>query len=259
MRLLAIVLLITSIVGALCAPLIAPYDPYQHHPEQRLHPPSKDFIFGSDHLGRDILSRVLFGAREMLFTLSGALIFALCIGGGLGLLTISTMAAIDGIMTLLFDVVLAFPVVLLAIVLIGSFGASLFSLIVTLGVIFVPVIARQVRSMGRDIIAKPYIESVRSAGGGTGYIIFRHIIPALCAPILHFLATIAVLMIGISSSLSFLGLARRPPTADWGLMLRDARSYLLHAPWMLLFPGIAIICSGLLLYFVGAARNTPRI
>ena len=217
----------------------------------------REFLLGTDHLGRDILSRIIFGAREMLFTLTIALGVAWLIGGMVGLSTVALPLGADGIIMLLLDIALAFPAVLLAIALIGAFGASLASLALTLAAVFAPVVARQVRSAGKAVFFRPYIQTVRSAGGSAGYILFRHVIPAIYGSMLHFTAIIAVLMISIASALSFLGLARRPPIADWGLMLRDARSYLLHAPWMALFPGVAIVLTGLLLYAVAesAARN----
>lgn len=246
-------ILIAEIVIVLAAPLTAPHDPYQHHPQQRFSPPSRTFPLGTDHLGRDILSRVIFGGREMLFTLLLALGISMLLGGGAGMLSATLPLRFDGIITLAIDVALSVPAVLLAIILIGAFGASLVALALTLAAVFAPVTARQVRGLTQEALTHPSIEIVRIAGGSTAYILLRHILPAIRTQIIQFTTLIAVLMISISSALSFLGLARRPPLADWGLMLRDARSYLLSTPWIAISPGAAILLTGLLLHYAGAS------
>lgn len=249
-RPIVVALLLLEIAVALGAPLVAPHDPYRAYPEKRFHPPGSSFPLGTDHLGRDVLSRIIFGGREMLFTLAIALAIAGMAGGGAGVVTAMLPATADGAVTLLLGIALAFPVILLATALIGVFGASLGSLGLILGVVFAPVVAHQARGLAHAVLARPYVDAVRSVGGGTWYIMARHVIPAIQTQMLHFMAIIAILMISIGSALSFLGLARRPPVADWGLMLRDARSYLLHAPWLALSPGIAIALTGVLLYGV---------
>jgi len=248
---IALLLLLVEIAIAVAAPLVAPYPPDAHHSAHILHAPSARFPLGTDHLGRDVLSRLIFGTRELLLTLAVALLSAFVVGGAIALFTLRVAPFCDAIITLLLDVALVFPIVLLAMILINSFGATLLSLAFTLSIAFMPIISRHIRAVGKELMAEQYVEAVRSAGGTTLSIIIHHIIPSLVASLYHFIAVIAVLMIAISSALSFLGLARRPPTPDWGLMLRDGRSYLLHAPWMVLAPGIAIMLTGLLFYSVG--------
>lgn len=257
-RRLCLTLLIVEIIVALAAPFSAPHDPYQHHPQQRFSPPSSQFPLGTDHLGRDVLSRVIFGAREMLLTLLIALSIATVLGGAVGLVSAAVPVGIDGLVTLLLDIALAIPAVLLAIALIGVLGTSLVALALTLAAIFTPVIARQMRGVAHEYLTRPYIATVRTAGGSTSYIMLRHILPAIRPHLTHVSAIVAVLMISIASALSFLGLARRPPLADWGLMLREARAYLLAAPWMALAPGVAIALTGLLLHGAAERRNASK-
>lgn len=237
----ALTLLLIIVAAGALAPLVAPYDPTEQVRDLALSPPASErFILGSDDLGRDILSRVLHGARAAL-TVAGVAVGVALLAGSLlglaaGLLGSKAESAIMGLM----NGILSFPTVLLAITVIAAFGNGLIQVMAALSVVFTPLFARLVRAEVRSLKRRPYVLASQLLGASLPQVVRFHLLPMLLPRLLAQAATTAALAIGIEASLSFLGLGTQPPTPSWGIMLKDARNYLLVAPWMALAPGGAM-------------------
>ncbi|GAW27688.1 MULTISPECIES: nickel transporter permease [unclassified Carboxydocella] len=227
---------------ALAAPLIAPYDPvHDGSLKERLQPPSAKHWLGTDKLGRDIFSRIVYGARISVEVGVISVGIALIVGTLMGALGGYYGGWLDSILMRIVDIMLAFPSVLLAIAIMAVLGPSLENAMVAIGLVNVPTFARVVRSTVLAVKATEYIEAAKAIGARDARIIFRHILPNCIAPII----VTATLGIGTAildaAGLSFLGLGAQPPTPEWGAMLADTRDLLLKAPWVAIFPGIAIM------------------
>lgn len=241
--LLAVALLLTAIL----APLIAPFDPLKQSLISRLRPPLgferyKDgFLLGTDELGRDVLSRTLFGLRLTLgLALLGALI-GLLIGGTLGLLAGLRRGWVEDTIMGAVDTQIAVPFTLIALLILSIFGSSLTVMICVLGIAGWEQYARIVRGEVRKITQMPFIEAARASGGGQGYIALRHVLPNIVSPlVVQFTLSLSNIMI-LKSTLSFLGLGVQPPTATLGSMVGYGRDYMPTAPWMVIAPAMAII------------------
>lgn len=235
----AIVLLF--IVLAILAPWIAPHDPYANDLMGMLQPPSWEHPFGTDELGRDLLSRILAGASlslvEGLFSVS----LAMAIGVPIGMISGYVGGRTDTIIMRCIDVLLAFPGVLLAIVIVSILGPSLVNAMIAVAIYTVPIFARLARGSTLSVKEEPYIEACHSAGMRHSRILLRHIFPNI-ANTLWVMATLRVaLSILTASSLSFLGLGAQAPSPEWGAMLAAGRNYMLVAPHVVIFPGGAIV------------------
>jgi peptide/nickel transport system permease protein len=237
----ALLLLALIVTAGVLAPILAPADPTDQRLNSALSPPgSKEFLLGSDDLGRDILSRVLHGARAALTVAGVAVGFALVAGSLLGLAAGLLGGTTEALIMGLMNVILSFPTVLLAITVIAAFGNGLFQVMGALGVVFTPIFARLVRAEVRSLKTRPFVLASQLLGASLSKVVRFHLFPMLLPRLLAQAATTAALAIGIEASLSFLGLGTQPPTPSWGIMLKDARSYLLTAPWMALAPGGAM-------------------
>lgn len=232
--------LIGMILVALLAPRIAPYDPLERHSEFRRSPPSRQFLMGTDPLGRDILSRVIFGSRISLQVGLISVGIALLAGVPLGLLAGYYGGLWDGLIMRLMDVILAFPGVLFAIWLISMLGPSLRNVMIAVGLFGVPSYARVVRGSTLSAKENEYVLAARCVGVRTGRLILLHLLPNVIAPVIV-LSTLSIAgAILAGAALSFLGLGARPPTPEWGAMLSDGRAYLRSDWWISIFPGLAI-------------------
>jgi peptide/nickel transport system permease protein len=235
---LAVVTLVVLV--AIAAPWIAPKDPLKISIANRTLPPSMGDLFGTDHFGRDILSRIVYGARVSLIVggvsvFLGALVGIIlgCSGGYFG-------GRLDTLVVLIFDTIMSFPAVLLAIGLMAVMGQGLNNIILALAFISIPTYGRVVRGVVLSIREKEYIEAARTSGSGHWKIIFLHVLPNAMAP-LTVVTTIGVAnAILIEAALSFLGLGVPPPAPSWGSILADGRNFLTLAPWLTIFPGLAI-------------------
>ena len=229
------------IVVAILAPVLAPYDPFKNDLTNALSPPSAEHLFGTDELGRDILSRIIHGARLSLLEGLVSVILAMMIGVPLGVISAYAGGKTDAILMRLVDILLAFPGVLLAVVIISILGPSLVNAMIAVGVYTVPMFARLARGSTLAVKEEPYIEACRATGMGHLRILYRHIFPNISAH-LFVLATLRVaIAILTAASLSFLGLGAQPPAPEWGAMLANGRNYILIAPHLVIFPGLAII------------------
>jgi len=225
---------------ALAAPLAAPHDPYELLPGAVLQPPSRHFPFGTDELGRDVLSRVIFGARISLRIGLVTISIALGLGTLVGLVAGFYGGVVDGALMAVMEVLLAFPQILLAMAILAMLGPNLTNAMVAVGLSAVPVYARTARSTTLTVRMMDYVEAARAVGAGDGRLLARHVLPNMISPVVV-LATAGVgIAILVAAGLSYLGLGAQPPAPEWGAMLSEARAYLRNAWWMATFPGLAI-------------------
>lgn len=235
------IIVVIFILLGLLAPVIATHDPYKADLANAFASPDGQHWFGTDELGRDIFSRVMFGARISLVEGLVSVAIAMAIGVPLGLASGYVGGWTDTLVMRGIDILLAFPGVLLAIVIVSILGPSLANAMIAVGLYAVPVFARLARSATMAVKEEPYVEACRATGMGHARIILRHILPNISAN-LFVMATLRVaIAILTAASLSFLGLGAQPPTAEWGAMLANSRDALLIAPQLALFPGAAII------------------
>jgi ABC-type dipeptide/oligopeptide/nickel transport system permease subunit len=235
------VIVVIFIVVAIFAPLLAPSDPYKNDLANTLMPPCVEHWFGTDELGRDILSRIIYGARLSLLEGLFSVFLAMLIGVPLGILSGYVGGKTDTVIMRLIDILLAFPGVLLAVAIISILGPSLVNAMIAVGVYTVPMFARLARGSTLAVKEEPYIEACLASGMSNLRILYRHIYPNISAH-LYVMATLRVaIAILTAASLSFLGLGAQPPSPEWGAMLSNGRNYLLIAPHLVVFPGLAII------------------
>ena len=234
------IVLVFVVCGAF-APLIAPYDPYQNDLMNVLMPPSAEHWFGTDELGRDLLSRVIHGARISL--IEGVLSVALAVVAGvpLGMVSGYLGGRIDAVIMRTIDVLLAFPGVLLAIVIISVLGPGLTNAILAVAVYTIPIFARLARGSTLTVKDEPYVEAARAAGLSDLRILSRHVFPNISATLFVMMTLRVAISILTAASLSFLGLGAQAPLPEWGAMLSASRNAMLIAPHVALFPGLAII------------------
>lgn len=234
-------IIIFFVLVAIIAPFIAPYGYDQLHAGERLTGPSAQNWFGTDDLGRDIFTRIVYGARISLFVGFFSVTGALVMGTLLGVIAGFFGRWIDLLISRIFDVLLAFPSILLAIAIVAILGPSLQNALLAIAIINIPIFGRLVRSRVLSIREEEYILAAKALGMKNSRILFHHILPNSVAPII----VQATLSFGSAileaAALGFLGLGAQPPTPEWGKMLSDARQYIQTAPWTVLFPGLSIM------------------
>lgn len=244
--------LLILLVTALAAPLIAPYDPTDQHLEHRFLPPgSPGYLLGTDGLGRDVLSRIIYGSQSALLVGLVSVGVSLSIGLLVGLAAGLGTRWLDQTIMLFMDALLSFPTVLLAITVVTFLGYGLLQVMLAMGVIYSPVFARLVRAETLAIKSEGYVESARSLGTPVLQMVIRHFLPNMAGRIIVQCAIIFALSVVVESSLSYLGLGMQPPNPSWGLMLKDARNYLLHAPYLAVLPGLTIALTVLAFNLLG--------
>ncbi len=234
----AIILII--VLAAVFAPLLAPSDPLATDLAQQALPPGAHHLLGTDKLGRDIFSRIVYGARTSITIGFVAVGIAITIGTAIGLVAGYLRGRVDAITMGAMDVMLAFPSIILAIAITTILGSSITNLMIAVGVVYVPQYARLARSSVLVASQLEYVEASRAIGANTLAILGRHILPNILAPLLV-QATLGIATAELEAAgLSYLGLGARPPAPEWGAMLNDSRDYWISAPWALLAPGLAI-------------------
>ena len=235
------------VVMALAAPLIAPHDPYETDLFRRLQPPAWmpggewSFLLGCDALGRDILSRIIYGARISIFIGASVILVATTVGILAGLAAGYLRGWTDVVISRLVDILLGFPYLIFAIALIAMTGPGLQNIILALAYKEWVIPCRVVR--GETLAAREveYVEAARAMGGSRRYIMLREILPNILSPVVVVSTVRMAHVIILEASLSFLGLGVQPPTASWGSMVADGRSFMLEAWWVSTFPGVAIL------------------
>lgn len=219
---------------------MAPYDPTAQNVAERLSAPKFSHPMGTDNFGRDVFSRVLVGAQEV-FLLGGAgTVFAAIIGTCLGLLAGYVGRLWDEAIMRILDVLLAFPALLLAMVLLATVGPSYLNLVLVIAVLYTPMFARVARSMVLDLRTREFVDAANLRGEHRSYILFREILPNAVPPLLVEASIRFAYSIFLVASLGFLGLGVQPPSPDWGRQVNEARTFFDSAPWMLLFPAGAV-------------------
>ncbi|MBW1961833.1 MAG: ABC transporter permease [Deltaproteobacteria bacterium] len=220
--------------------VVAPYGYQEQNIAGRLKPPGPAHYFGTDQFGRDIFSRILAGSRGIFLLGGTGTLLAAVIGTTIGLLSGYYGGLWDELLMRFLDILLSFPPLLLALVLLATVGSSSINLIMVVTVLYVPMLARVTRSMVLDLKTKEFVEAARTRGERNSYILFREILPNALAPLLVEISMRFSYSIFLVASLGFLGLGVQPPSPDWGLQINEARAYFSTAPWMLLFPAGAI-------------------
>lgn len=235
----AVVVLFFVVVAA-AAPLIAPYDPVATSWSAVRKPPSLEHWFGTDEIGRDVLSRVIFGARASLLAGVISVCISLACGVPIGLVSGYVGGSLDGLLMRVTDALLACPFLILAIALAAFLGPSLANAMIAIGISAMPAFIRLTRAQVLNAKVEDYVEAARAVGNPHRRIVLRHILPNILAPIMV-QATLAIAAATIAeASLSFLGLGQQPPAPSWGSMLNTAKNFLEQAPWMAMWPGAAI-------------------
>ncbi len=245
------VIVVIYLLLGLLAPILAPYDPFAGELSERLQPPSSTYLFGTDELGRDILSRILYGASTSLLVQAGVLAISFLIGGGLGIIGGYTRGWFDEVVMRVMDVLLAFPGVFLAITVIAVLGSGTKNVIFAVGIALIPSFARLARSSAISCRELEYVEAARMLGAGHARIILRHILPNSIPPLIVYTTLVLSYILLTASGLSFLGLGIQPPQPEWGAMLSESRTYLLTAPHATVVPGIAILIVSLAFNILG--------
>lgn len=229
------------IILAIFGPLIAPQGINEQQLSERLKAPSADHWFGTDDFGRDIFSRIVHGARLSLMVGFFSVMGSVVIGSVLGIIAGYYGRFIDAIISRIFDILLAFPSILLAIAIVSVLGPSLTNALIAIAIINIPNFGRLIRSKVLSIKQEEYIMSAKAIGMSDLRILFAHILPNSMTPVIV-QGTLAIATAIIeAAALGFLGLGAQAPTPEWGKMLADARVYLVNAPWTMLFPGLAIM------------------
>lgn len=216
-----------------------------------LQPPSSAHPFGTDDVGRDVLARVVYGARITLSICVGALLAAAAIGGAFGLISGFVGGRTDILLGRFIDVILSFPPIILGVIVTGVLGPKTVNLVLALVVVYVPVFFRIARSGAITEASLTYVEAARSIGLSETRILFHHVTRNVLPLILVQCMVLFPLVLQIQAALGFLGLGVQPPTPDWGSILQQGKDYILFAPWMSAFPGLAILITALALMLVG--------
>ena len=237
-----LVVAVLTLIAAL-APHIVPGSPTEIARDHALRAPTWDQPFGMDDLGRSIVSRVAHAYRVSLGVALASVALALLVGLPLGLVAGYAEGALDQLIMRPLDVLMAFPAILLAIALMSVFGTGVVLVAASLAVVYTPIVARVVRAAVLAVKEEVYVDGARALGAPARRLVLRHILPNAATPVLVQASVLMAIAILVEASLSFLGVGVRPPTPSLGLMLADGRGFMVQAPWMVIFPGLAIMAA----------------
>jgi ABC-type dipeptide/oligopeptide/nickel transport system permease subunit len=248
---LGLACLVLLCIAAILAPLISPYDPVQIKLSAKLRPPSLEYWLGTDHFGRDILSRILHGGRVSLSVGLLVVAFAVVIGVPLGLLSGFFGGVVDNVLMRVVDAFLTFPPLLLGVAIVGLLGPDIQNVMIALGIVQAPILARIVRGSTLAVREEVHVMAARALGASPLRIVLSNILRNIMSPIVVQLTIVFAAAVVAEASLSFLGLGTQPPQPSWGRDLSEARRFLADAPWMFLAPTGAIMICVLSINFVG--------
>ncbi|MBS7706926.1 ABC transporter permease [Chelatococcus asaccharovorans] len=255
---LAVMALLLVIVVA--PGLFTAQSPYTISIDDALQPPSDAHLFGTDDTGRDVFARVIYGARVTLLICAGSLLIAALIGGLVGALSGFFGGWVDQILGRIVDVVLSFPPIILGVIITGVLGPATSNLILALSIIHIPMFFRIARSGALGEAGKTYVEAARCVGLNEITVLYRHVLRNVLPLVLVQYMVLFPLVLQIQAALGFLGLGVQPPTPDWGAILQQGKDTILLAPWISLFPGIAVLITAFALMLTGRAlqRSSDR-
>ncbi len=259
------VFLVAAVLLAAFAHLVAPQDPIAQDIPNRLTPPGGEFPLGTDNFGRDVLSRVIHGFRAAL----SVGVASVVVGAGLGVVVGGASAYLGGWIDLatqrVVDAFLGFPLLVLAVVVVAALGSSTPTVVLAISVALAPQVARLTRTSALSVRGRPHVMAARSIGAGMPRILFKHILPHSLGPVIAYATGFVSTALVAESALSFLGLGVPPPSPSWGGMLQEGRQFLEVAPWLVIFPGLALSATALSFVVVGDVlrdlldpRVTPR-
>ncbi len=235
------VLCLVVLGAAALAPLIATHDPFAQSIRARLQGPTQEHWLGTDNFGRDVYSRVLHGYRTSIGTAVGAVLLATLAGGVAGLVAAYAGGWADRVIMRFMDILLAFPIILLAIAVLAVLGPGSVNTGLAIGIVYTPIFARLTRGPALTVLSWDYVAAARALGAGPARIMLRHVLPNIAAPLMVQITLSLSTAILVEASLSFLGLGTQPPTPSLGLMLSDSRDYMLISPWTSVFSGLGIL------------------
>ncbi len=242
---------LSMVLVAILAPVLSPHDPVKSTLSDSLTPPSRQFLMGTDQLGRDILTRIIYGSRISLTVGLVVQGISITIGTTVGLLSGYLGGRVDDVLSGVINIVYAFPSLLFAIAVLAVLGPGMYNVFIALGLVGWATVARLVRGEVLSLKEREFVEAARALGGNNWRIVVRHILPNCFGPIIV-VGTLGVANAILSeATLSFLGLGTRPPTPSWGSMLSQGREFVWSAPWMTIFPGLAIFVTILGLNMLG--------
>lgn len=234
------VVLLTAAVQVILGPALAPYDPLEFHPRNRLEGPGPVFWLGTDQFGRDILSRVMVGARSTILFGVVATFLSTAAGSLVGIVSGYVGGRLDDAIMRVMDSLMAIPNLLFAMLIITVLGPSTTNAILAVAVSFTPSMARIARSVTLSVRSRDFVHAAVARGEGAAYVVFREILPNVVAPVVIESSIRIAFAIMIGATLSFLGLGAQPPASDWGLMVSEARSFMFRNPWLVVWPSLAI-------------------
>lgn len=237
----ALVVLAAAVLAAAAAPLLAPHDPVGQQLSDAFSPSSAAYLLGTDHLGRDVLSRLLYGARSTLSSAVAVLALALLLGVAVGVVAGVCAGWVDALLMRLTDLILAFPTLLLAVAVVGTWGQSLLHVVAVLAAVGWAGFARTVRGLVLACREQDFVLAARALGASRRHVIHKQILPNVLGPVVVLAAVEFSSIILTIAGLNFLGLGVQPPTAEWGAMLRAAQPHLQSDPQLLLYPSLAIL------------------
>ena len=246
-----LIIVLAVVLTAILAPLISPYDPIEQNMLQALQPPSAHHLLGTDPYGRDVLSRIIWGARVSLYVGLLSATIAMMIGVPFGALAGQLGGITDTLLSRIIDVMLSFPGIILAIVVMSILGQSVDNTVLAISLSMIPRFARLARGEALQLSVQEFVQAAKASGAGNLDILVHHILPNILSPIIVQYSLSIGSAIMIEAGLSFIGLGVQPPTPSWGEMLSLGRQYIYTAPWLSLFPGLAIMMTVLAFNLLG--------
>ena len=246
-----LVLAVAMVLIAIAAPWLAPFDPNEQNVLLKLEPPSAEHLFGTDAFGRDVLSRIIFGARVSLFVGAFATLAGVVIGTIIGVVSGYLGGVVDRLITAATDVLLSFPQLIMGLMLVAMLGASLTNLIIAIAITAVPAFIRVARASTLAMKERDFVDACRALGFGDLRIMFLHVLPNIMDEVVVMGSLWFAAAIRTESTLAFIGLGVPPPTATWGGIIRDGFDNLLDAAWLSVFPSLAILAIMIALNLIG--------
>ena len=249
--LIGLAILLPIVLVAILGETIAPYDPTATHVVDRYAGPGGKFLLGTHHLGRDLLSRVILGGRTSLLLGFGATALALVLGVPIGLTAGYAKGRVDEVLMRIMDISMSVPTLLLGLLILVVLPSSIINVVLAIGVVYAPRIARVTRSATLSVSEEEYVMAAKARGESSPYILFREILPNVTGPIVVEGSVRVGYAIMIGTSLSFLGLGAGPPNPDWGFMISVAREHIYQTPWFLIWPSLALLLTVMATNLIG--------